>query len=61
MEFFIADFAELFQRADHAQRVLRDAVQHQDFVEIRVLRDRLSYYDEAQYAGVSQPDRVDVE
>jgi hypothetical protein len=61
MEFFIADFAELFQGADHAQRVLRDAVQHQDFVEIRVLRDRLSYYNQAQYARVSQPDHVDVE
>jgi hypothetical protein len=60
MEFFIADFAGLFQGYDPAQRLLRDAVQHQDFVEIRVLRDRLSYYNEAQYARVSQPDRVEV-
>jgi hypothetical protein len=47
MEFFIADFARLFQGEDHAQRLLRDAVQHQDFVEIRVLRDGLSYYNPA--------------
>ena len=59
-EFFIADFASLFEGYDHARRLLHDAVQHQDFVEIRVLRDRLSYYNEAQYARVSQPDRVEV-
>jgi hypothetical protein len=52
MEFFIADFAGLFQGEDHAQRLLRDAVQHQDFVEIRVLHDRLSYHNPAQYARI---------
>jgi hypothetical protein len=50
LAFFVADFAELFQGHDHAQRLLRDAVEHQDFVEIRVLPERLSYHNAAQYA-----------
>jgi hypothetical protein len=53
IDFFIADFASLFEGYDNARRLLHDAVQHQDFVEIRVLRDRLSYYNKAQYARVS--------
>jgi hypothetical protein len=52
MEFFIGDFVGLFQGAEHAQWFLRDAVQHQDFVEILVLPDALSYYNVAQYARV---------
>jgi hypothetical protein len=39
MEVFIADFAGLFQGHQHADRLLRDAVEHQDFVEIRVPTD----------------------
>lgn len=53
MEFFIADFSRLLKGHQNADRLLRDAVEHRDFVEIRVLRDRLSYYNEAQYARVS--------
>jgi hypothetical protein len=54
MEFFIADFAALFQGYEHAQRLLRDAVNHQDFVEIRVTREGLSYANVAQYARVQE-------
>jgi hypothetical protein len=52
LQFFIRDFAELFQGEHHAQRLLRNAVQHRDFVEIRVMRERLSYHNPAQYARV---------
>ena len=52
LEFFIADFAVLFQGEHHAQRLLRNAVRHQDFVNIRVTGERLSYYNPAQYARV---------
>lgn len=50
--FFVADFAALFEGLAHARRLLRDAVQHQDFVEIQVQRERLCYRNEAQYARV---------
>jgi hypothetical protein len=52
LEFFIRDFAALFQGEHNAQRLLRNAVQHRDFVEIRVMRERLSYHNPAQYARV---------
>jgi hypothetical protein len=52
LEFFIRDFAVLFQGEHHAQRLLRNAVQYRDFVEIRVMRERLSYHNPAQYARV---------
>jgi hypothetical protein len=52
LQFFIRDFAELFQGEHHAQRLLRNAVDHQDFVEIRVMRERLSYHNPAQYARI---------
>jgi hypothetical protein len=52
VQFFIRDFAALFQGEHHAQRLLRNAAQHRDFVEIRVMRDRLSYHNPAQYARV---------
>jgi len=52
LTFFIADFAEPLGGLGHARRLLRDAVEHQDLVEIRVLRDRLSYRNEAQYRRV---------
>lgn len=51
-QFFIRDFAALFQRHQNAQLLLRDAVYHQDFVEIRVMRERLSYHNPAQYARI---------
>ena len=54
MEFFIRDFAALFQGHQNAQLLLRDAVQHRDFVEIRVMRERLSYHNSAQYARVAK-------
>jgi hypothetical protein len=52
LQFFIRDFAELFQGEHHAQRLLRNAAQYRDFVEIRVMRERLSYHNPAQYARV---------
>jgi hypothetical protein len=52
MHFFIKDFAVLFQGYHNAQRLLRNAVKHKDFVEIRVMRERLSYHNKAQYARI---------
>jgi hypothetical protein len=52
MHFFIKDFAALFQGYHNAQRLLRNAVKHQDFVEIRMMRERLSYHNKAQYARI---------
>lgn len=52
LEFLISDFAALFEGYDNAQRLLRDAVQHSDLVEIRVTRERLSYANRAQYERI---------
>jgi hypothetical protein len=52
LHFFIRDFTELLQGHQNAQLLLRNAVQHRDFVEIRVMRERLSYHNPAQYARV---------
>jgi len=52
MEFFVEDFAALFGGYEHARRLLGNAAEHKDFVEIRVLRERLSYHNPAQYARV---------
>jgi hypothetical protein len=58
LQLFIRDFAALFQGERHAQRLLRNAVQHRDFVEIRVMRERLSYHNPAQYARVPKAARA---
>ena len=57
LQFFIRDFTELFQGPQNAQLLLRNAVQHQDFVEIRVMRERLSYHNPAQHARLSKTAR----
>jgi hypothetical protein len=52
LELFIQDFAALFQGYDNALRFLRDAVEHKDFVEVRVMRERPAYYNPAQYQRI---------
>jgi hypothetical protein len=54
LEFFIRDFAALFEGYDHARRLLRNAAQHNDFVEISVTRERLSYFNPTQYERVQK-------
>ncbi len=54
IEFFIKDFAELFETYERARMIFSDAVYHQDFVEIRALSDRLAYVNDAQYVRLQK-------
>ena len=54
MRFFLDDFSDLLQGSDNARYLLNDAVEHNDYVEIRVTKERLSYRNDAQYARVSE-------
>lgn len=49
LQFHLKDFSDLFEGIENARYLLQDAVQHQDYVEIRVLSKRLSYRNQAQY------------
>ena len=49
MSLFVPDFVDLLGGDDNARRLLRNALEHEDFVEFRVTQTRLGYRNEAQY------------
>src|SRR5690349_2069544 len=50
ISFFIPDFFDLLGGDESTRRILKNALEHEDFVEFRVTKTRLAYHNEAQYA-----------
>jgi hypothetical protein len=52
ISFYMRDLACLFQGEENARRLLRNAFLHNDFVEIRLMRGLLAYYNREQYERI---------